>query len=262
MTRRIVKLSAVGALLALPLLASCAYTPSIPAFDAPVVDSANIVDQATEQSLNTLLEDFRSVKGPQIAVLTVSSTGSQTIENFAIDVAREWAVGDAERDDGVLLVVAYDDRTLRIETGSGIEGELTDVQTAAVIEKMKPALRELDPSRAVSVGVSGIIAALTGTAVTPGDYVGPGADTGVTTAVAPNQYPIMSWFLMFLPFAIFAVLQILAVVARGDRRVGGSSWWGSGGGFVGSSSNGGFSSGGGFSGGGGGFSGGGSSGSW
>ena len=264
MTKRFAKLSALVALVALPLLASCAGTTSIPSFSAPVVDEAQIVDAATEQNLNALLEEFQLTNGPQIAVLTVDTTGSQSIEDFSIDVAREWAVGDAKRDDGILITVAFNDRTLRIETGSGIEAELTDVQAARVIEKMKASLRDGDPSRAVSIGVSSVIAELTGsTDETPGPSigVGPGPDSRVIVIGTSNEESPAQLWQMFAVLVFLIIVGIICALLEGGGRVGGSSWWGSGGGFSG----GGFGGGGfgGFSGGGGGgFSGGGSSGSW
>jgi uncharacterized protein len=265
-TKRFAKLSALVALVALPLLASCAGPTSIPSFSAPVVDEAQIVDAATERNLNALLEEFQLTNGPQIAVLTVDTTGSQSIEDFSIDVAREWAVGDAKRDDGILITVAFNDRALRIETGSGIEAELTDVQTARVIEKMKASLREGDPSRAVSIGVSSVIAELTGsTDETPGPStgIGPGPDSQVIViGTSDEESPAQLWQMFAVLVLVFLiVVGIICALLEDGGRVGGSSWWGSGGGFGG----GGFGGGGfgGFSGGGGGgFSGGGSSGSW
>ncbi|MFN9958755.1 MAG: TPM domain-containing protein, partial [bacterium] len=95
-----------------------------------------MIDDAVERNLNAKLEQFRTAVGPQIAVLVVGSTGNQTIEDYGIDVAREWGIGDEQRDDGVLLLIAIDDRKLRIETGSGIEGDLTDVEAGRIIDSV------------------------------------------------------------------------------------------------------------------------------
>ncbi|MEI8161083.1 MAG: TPM domain-containing protein, partial [Actinomycetes bacterium] len=130
-----------------------AAATDIPQFSAPVVDSANILSANVESALNQSLESFRQTSGPQVAILTVSSTGNQSIEDFSIDVARKWELGDKTRDDGVLLVIAFDDRTLRIETGSGIEGELTDVEAGRIIDAIiAPQLKAGDPDAAVREG--------------------------------------------------------------------------------------------------------------
>ncbi len=249
---------AAGALAALPLLSSCGSTQGVPEFSAPVVDRAGVINDSVEARLNTTLEEFRVSNGPQIAVLVVSSIESQGIEDYSIDVARAWGLGDPTRDDGVLLVIAYEDRKFRIETGSGIEGDLTDVQTNAVMEKMKPALRANDPSLAVDIGVSGIIAEITDE--TPAADL-PGFSQGPAVTPDPVSENPFKQFIPFLIVLFFLVVPAFLASLFGSSRGSsyGGSWWPSSGGFSGG--RGGFS--GGFSGGfGGGFSGGGSSGSW
>lgn len=241
---------------------ACGGVGGLPEFSAPVVDDAGVIDDATETSLNAKLEQFRTTVGPQIAVLVVGSTGNQSIEDYSIDVAREWGVGDAQRDDGVLLVIAIDDRTLRIETGSGIEGDLTDVEAGRIIDSVAvPQLRNGDPTAAVVAGVDALTTELSGESY---DFAepAPASGTGTTTRQEVGFTGALFGFFIILMFG----LAIIGSMVRGRRRgVGaldvlsllyvfsGSSR----GGFGGGRGLGGFGGGGG-----GGFSGGGASGSW
>ena len=227
----------------------------IPKFSAPVVDKANILSANVESALNQSLESFRRASGPQVAILTVSSTGNQSIEDFSVDVARKWELGDKTRDDGVLLVIAFDDRRLRVETGSGIEGELTDVEAGRIIDGIiAPQLKAGNPDAAVLNGVSALISEL---AAAPGETV-----TTVAAATSDAQSTGGNIFFTIISF-IFFLIAIVMFVIRGRQRgfgnVAGNALFilatvmrsgggGGGGGFSG--------------GGGGGFSGGGASGSW
>ena len=254
-----------GAALALCLgvaTAACGASGGLPEFSAPVVDDAGVVDDAVENSLNAKLEQFRTTVGPQIAVLVVGSTGNQSIEDYSIDVAREWGVGDAQRDDGVLLVIAIDDRKLRIETGSGIEGDLTDVEAGRIVDLVVvPQLRNDDPTAAVVAGVDALTTELSGQSYDFAETA-PATETTPTTTQEVGFAGALFGFFIILMFG----LAIIGSMVRGRRRgVGaldvlallyifsGSSR----GGFGGGRGLGGFGGGGG-----GGFSGGGASGSW
>jgi uncharacterized protein len=247
---------------ALPLAGGCTAQAELPTFSAPVVDNAGIVGAVKEQALNNDLEAFKLGNGPQIAVLTVSSTGSQSIEDFAIDVARSWGVGDAVRDDGVLIVVAIDDRQLRIETGSGVEADITDVQTSRIIESvMKPLLRANDPEAAVDQGARAVMLELSSDTALNGVTVGPSM-SGTPNGQAPraNTDGISPWSWV-AQAGFFLLVALLAALAQASQRRRSGGAYTAGGSWMSSSGGGGFS--GGFSGGGGGgFSGGGSSGSW
>lgn len=253
-----------AAALALALAATaCGATGGFPEFSAPVVDDAGVIDDTVENGLNAKLEQFRTTVGPQVAVLVVGSTGNQSIEDYGIDVAREWGIGDEQRDDGVLLLIAVDDRKLRIETGSGIEGDLTDVEAGRIVDLVVvPEFRNDNPTAAVVAGVDALTTELSG-----GSYdfteQSPAAGTSTTTTGEVGLAGALFGFFVILVFG----LGVIGTMVRGRRRglgaldiaallyiFSGSSRGGFGGGR---------GLGGGFGGGGGGgFSGGGASGSW
>lgn len=249
---------AACAALGLGLVACGVGNGGAPEFTAPVVDDAGVIDDAVEASLNAKLEAFRVDAGPQIAVLVIRSTGNKSLEDYSIDVARDWGIGDKQRDDGVLLLIALDDRVLRIETGSGIEGDLTDVEAGRIIDAVVvPELKNDNPTAAVSAGVEALTTELSGeTFDYPGDAPATTTTTGTSTQVGIGS---VIFGLMILGF--FGI-GILGTVIRGRRRGLGAldilSLV-----YVFTRSSGGFGGGRGFGGGGGGgFSGGGASGSW
>lgn len=253
------RLLSVAAIVAVGFgVASCGGAGGgLPEFTAPVVDDAGIIDDAVEASLNAALESFRVDVGPQIAVLVIDSTGSKSLEDYSIDIARDWGIGDEQRDDGVLLLIAIDDRVLRIETGSGIEGDLTDVEAGRIIDSVVvPQLRNDNPTAAVSAGVEALTTELSGQAF---DY--PDQAPAATTNTGSTEASIGSVIFGLMILAFFGI-GILGTVIRGRRRGLGAldilSLV-----YVFTRSSGGFGGGRGFGGGGGGgFSGGGASGSW
>jgi uncharacterized protein len=230
---------------------------SIPAFSAPVVDAAGVVPDDVERRVAAALLDYQTRSGNQVAVAVVKSTGDESIEDYTIDLAREWGVGQKGADNGVVLVIAYEDRKLRIEVGRGLEGTLTDLQSGRLIrEQIVPRLRAGDVGGAVEQGAEGIRREL------GDDQVGPAPPT----PAAPDEEPSngVGALGFIVPLAIAGLVL--------SRRLGRGGGWGSpifwGGGYSGSGWGGsGGGSGGGFGGGfggggGGGFGGGGASGSW
>ena len=129
-----------------------------------IVDEADRVEAAVESDLGARLQAYEtSTGGNQIAALVVSSIGDREIEDYANDVFDCWGIGKERADTGVLLVVALEQRRLRIEVGRGLEGDLTDVQAADIIrDVITPRFRAGDVSGGVSAGVQGILTVLGG----------------------------------------------------------------------------------------------------
>lgn len=156
MRRRSAFSGAVVALLAF-LAAPAGADEHLPPFTQPVVDAADVVGPATESEIGAELTDYEARSGNQLAVAVVQTTDGQSIEDYAIDLARSWGVGQQGDDNGVLLVIAYDDRTVRIEVGRGLEGDLTDLQSGRVIrERLVPLLQQGNLDGAVAQGTRAI----------------------------------------------------------------------------------------------------------
>ena len=151
-------------LLAAALLSGAAQATDVPFLSGRVVDNAEILDVATRTSLTDKLKAHEQKTGDQIAVLTVPTIGSDSIEDFAVRVFENWKLGQKDKNNGVLVIVAPKDRKMRIEVGYGLEGTLTDVASARIIRNvMTPAFKDGDYDKGVTAGVDAIIGQLEGT---------------------------------------------------------------------------------------------------
>ena len=254
--------------LALPALAA-ALLP----LTGRVVDQAGMIDAATEQGLFSRLEAFEAKSSDQIVVATLDSLDGDTIEDFANRQFREWGLGQAGEDNGILLLVARDDRKMRIEVGYGLEGTLTDLHSKLIIENtMVPAFRAGDFSGGISKAVDDIIMVLEGNAA---ELEARGERNQQSQDIFGEDIFfalfVILWCTIF--FGSFAIAILVPMYGRKlgpnryrwlgiDWTVGGSSGGGSSGSSGSGWSGGGGGGGGGFSGGGGSSGGGGASGGW
>lgn len=225
-----------------------------PRFTAPLVDEAGVVPDDAERRVDASLRDYQDRSGNQIAVCVIDTTGDAALEDYAIDLAREWGVGTRDDDNGVLLLIAMEDRRLRIEVGRGLEGDLTDIESGRIIrEQITPRLQSGDVGAAIEAGTNAIRAALGDAQAAPVAQPEEAEDDG-------DRFPGAA--LWIVPFLLFGVL---GTIGRRARRRGwgmapifwGGGWGGSGGGGLGTGGGGGWSGGGG-----GDFGGGGASGGW
>ena len=241
-------------LLLLPALAL-----DFPALTGRVVDDANILDPQARAVLTDKLAALEAKTTDQLVVVTLKSLQGTSVEDFGVELGRRWQIGQKGKNNGVLLIVAPNERKVRIEVGYGLEGALTDAVSRLIIENaITPRFRAGDFAGGITRGVDDIISVLTGDA----------AEWQQRAAKRPE--PTTRWdsiLIMLLVFAVFGFVFLTLVGTiprdRGRGRSGGgwSSGSSAGSGWSSGSSGGGFS-GGGFSGGGGSFGGGGSSGSW
>lgn len=246
---------AVGLALLLP--APARAEESIPRNDGWVTDLAGMLNEGQEQALEALMESYRAGSTNEIALLTVPNLGGRALEQLSLEVARTWRIGSAERHNGALLLVARDERKVRIEVGRGLEGNLTDSICGRIIrDVITPAFKQGRYYEGLRAGIEALHAAA------GGDYA--------KIPRPPGRHSRETSFAALLPLVLLVLLFIgLSRGGRGGRRgnMGLLPWlilssMASGGGR----SSGGFRSGGsgGFGGfgGGGGFSGGGASGGW
>lgn len=235
--------------------ASALARQDIPILQQRVTDFTNSLSFAEWRALDNRLQEFEDSTSNQIAILLIKSLQGNSIEEYAVQVFEANKLGQRNKNNGVLVVVAKEDRLIRIEVGYGLEGVLTDAVIFQIIEReIKGNFKKGDFYNGLMSGVSAIIAA------TAGEY---------KAEPRGEKAPLISgiFVLMFFIFLFFFFLPLLSSKRR--YVIGGGSWmyysgWGSVGGGKGSSfgSWGGGSSGGGWSGGGGMSGGGGASGRW
>ncbi|WP_315701369.1 MULTISPECIES: TPM domain-containing protein [unclassified Bradyrhizobium] len=153
----------VALLVCVPFLASAFADVAVPPLTGRVVDQTGTLAASDVASLNQKLKDLETRKGSQVAVLMVPTTQPESIEQFTIRVADAWKIGRKKIDDGALLVVAKNDRRVRIEVGYGLEGSLTDVTSRRIIdEDITPKFRRGDFAGGIAAGVDRIIGVIDG----------------------------------------------------------------------------------------------------
>lgn len=281
------------------VLAVTAGALDVPYLSGRVNDQAMMLEDTFEGQLEEQLRLLEEETGAQVAVLTIASLEGDPIEDFSIRVVQTWKLGREGVDDGVLLLVARDDRRMRIEVGYGLEGALTDAQAGRIIDSlMTPRFREGDFEGGIGSAVGAISAAVRGEALELPEPRPDRALPNIATYVfffifglpfinaALSSRGAAGWvlylflapFFLAVPAAMFGVrVGVIVVLAwligfpllrmilpkpssRKTGSRGGGTFWGP---FIGGGGGGGGGfSGGGFSGGGGSFGGGGASGGW
>jgi uncharacterized protein len=240
---------AVG--VALPAQAALTF----PALTGQVVDTADMLDAASEEHLSQMLKAHQQLTTEQVVVVTVPNLQGTSIEDYGYQLGRHWGIGQKDKDNGALLIVAKDDRKVRLEVGYGLEERLTDAQSSVIINQIiTPAFKQGDFVGGITKGAEAMVQVLGGDPLAE------------PAAGATGSSESSSSMFQSLAFLIVLVIFIFLNMRGGRGGRGGSG----GGGFLtgailgglGSRGGGGGSGGGGFSGGGGSFGGGGASGSW
>ena len=275
-------LAGLGLALTLGFSGLASAQVAVPPLAGHVTDLTATLTPAQKESLEQTLAAFEARKGSQLAVLLLPTTAPEGIDQYALRVAEQWKIGRAKVDDGAILVVAKDDRTLRLEVGYGLEGALSDIVSKRIIsDTIVPRFKQGDYSGGIDAGVAQIIRVVDGEALpSPASQRTQGPDDlrqmfpfllivvlvvgGVLrntigklagSVVTGALVGVLAWLLLgAVLLAVLAGLVATVVTLLGGgavlRGIGGMG--GGRGGFGG----------GGFRGGGGGFGGGGASGRW
>ena len=263
-----VKRFLTGLALAAIMITSPVFAATVPALKGRVNDYAKIIRDSDEREIEEYLASVEQSTGIQIAVLTMPSLDGEDIASFGIKVADKWQLGDKEKDNGALLLVAYEEHDLRIEVGDGLEGSLTDAKCGLILRNVIiPEFKNGNYSAGIKKGVMNMCGIVSGDESAVSRSVREDDSDSSSSDIVAAFFCVL-WLLIF-------VSSISAGARRGRRRGryyhnGNTIAWiaadaalrsmmrGSGGG---GHSSGGFG-GGGFSGGGGHFSGGGASAHW
>ncbi|MGB5179863.1 MAG: TPM domain-containing protein [Gammaproteobacteria bacterium] len=138
--------------------------PDFPALAGRVVDNAGLLPEAVQQQLQQQLAQHEDETSNQVVVVTLPSLQGYAIDDYGYQLGRHWGIGQGERNNGVLLIVAPNEREVRIEVGYGLEGALTDAGSHAIIEDvMLPRFRDNDYQAGILQGVNAILGSLQGT---------------------------------------------------------------------------------------------------
>lgn len=264
----------------------------VPPVPGRVIDQTGTLTTSEINTLSQTLAQFDAKKGTQFAVLIVKSTAPESIEQTALRVAEQWKLGRKKIDDGAILLIAKDDRAVRIEVGYGLEGALNDATSKRIIEQfITPEFRNGNYFAGINAGIQQMIRIADGEPLPPVAAANDGAPSdslrfapvlfmlalavgmvmrsfmghALASVVTGGAVTVLAWVIAgSLFFAVIAgIFAFILTLLGGLKGGGGAGGWSShsGGGFGGGYSGGG-SIGGGFSGGGGSFGGGGASGKW
>lgn len=257
---------AIGLLAALllALTGQAAFAQEFPKLTGRVVDQANLLDPAAEAALSAKLAGLETRTKRQLVVTTLNSLEGYEISDYGYRLGRHWAIGqdgkgETEKDNGVLLIVAPNERKMRIEVGYGLEPVLTDGLSSSIIRNdITPRFKAGDFAGGINAGVDRIVTQLE----LPADEAAKIASAAQQSRNSDEGIPFGA--IIFVLFLIFFVFLPMMRSMKGGKKYrrggmgpviiwggGGSSWGGGGSGF-----------GGGFGGGGGSFGGGGASGGW
>lgn len=246
---------------------SSSFALTVPELTGPVVDQANLLSVEQYNLLDSRLRAISDESSTQIAVLTIPSLEGVDLEVYSMQVADEWKIGSKEKDDGVILLVAFKEKKIRIETGYGVEGSLTDAKSGLIIRSvMAPKFQQGEYGQGIIDAVD-VIAGV----------IGVGDVSYATQMLNAESDPDDTAIPIVIFFVIFYIIMVSGALATKFPGLRWLPWYFlfkgnssgnyrhySGNGFGGYSGSSGFGSGfsGGFSGGGGGFGGGGASGGW
>jgi uncharacterized protein len=174
----------------------------VPKFEARVIDLTGTLTAMQQSMLEEKLQELEARKGSQIAVLIVPTTRPEEIEQYSIRVLDQWKVGRKGIDDGAILLVAKNDRALRIEVGRGLEGSLTDATSNRIIEEtITPLFRQGDFYGGINAGLDQMIRVVDGEPLPPPDQRWQGHAQGVGQGIG-------AW-LPFLFIAVFVAAPLL-----------------------------------------------------
>ena len=220
--------------------------PNFPVLTSPLVDAASILDSDSKTVIENRLRDYETISGHQVAVATVSSLEGYDIRDYGNQLFRKWELGDKQKNDGVLVLVAPNEHKVSIEVGYGLEGDLTDAMSRIIIENaMVPRFKAGDYVGGIHAAINDIEKVIGG----QGEQI---------VERANNQSALTVEDVLPLVILFLVILLIVFNASRGGRILIIPGGFGGGGRFSGG---GGFS-GGGWSGGGGSSGGGGASGGW
>ncbi|MEA3041296.1 MAG: uncharacterized protein QOC65_785 [Sphingomonadales bacterium] len=141
--------------------ANAAAAAELPALTGRVVDQADVIPPERERALAARLQAVEREAGPQFVVVTVPTLGGRSIEEYGTLLGNQWGIGDARRNDGVLLIVAPNERKVRIAVGYGLEASLTNARCAEIIDRdILPRFRQGDLIGGIEAGSAAILARL------------------------------------------------------------------------------------------------------
>lgn len=175
----------------------------VPYLSGHINDEAHLLSAETVSQLESLLTAYEDSTGNQIALLTISTLDGESLEEFSLRVAETWKLGQKGVDNGALLLIAKDDRKLRIEVGYGLEASLTDAMTSFIIDGViTPRFKQGDFETGIREGLQSMIDVADGT-LSEGDIT---YDSG-------DEFPMVMFFVVW--FSIVGIFTLMGITMEG-----------------------------------------------
>lgn len=192
--------------LLLALLLCFQEEPKFPAHQGTINDFANIMTEEAKNDLRAKVAALRDNHGPAVVVVTTPSLYGLTVEDYTNQLFKKWGIGSKKEDNGVLLLIAPNERKARIEVGYGLEGKLTDLEAKAILtEVVRPLFRAGKVSESVVAGTEALIAKLGGTTA------GPPAQ-----APTPQGDTTTMWILLAVVGVVVVIILIMIMTSGGS----------------------------------------------
>lgn len=179
------------------IVASAALALDVPALRGRVNDYADLLSASAEARIEAKLEALERDRGSQVVVLTIPGLEGEALEDYSLRVAETWKIGRAQQDDGALLLIAKNDRAMRLEIGYGLEPVLTDVMSKRILDEiLRPRFRAGDFDGGVERAIDAIDGLIRGTSTLP-----PPTDVGGPSDLPPKMFGVL-WLLFQVPFVL------------------------------------------------------------
>lgn len=186
----------LSVLIFIPLFAFAYQSPGKP--QGFVSDFAGILSPESKSSLEVVLNSFQKETTIEIAVVTIPTLGDETLETYAVELFEEWGTGDEKNDRGALLLVALEEREVRIEVGYGLEGALTDTQANAIVQKVIiPSFKEGDFEKGIEDGTAAMMQVVKG----EGEYI---ETSGNSSNFLLRLFREFGFIILFILLSVFA----------------------------------------------------------
>lgn len=175
-----------------------------PNYKGYVNDLAGVLSSQTAQSLESQLSIYDKQTTNQVVVVTIDSTNPETIEEYSINLAEKWKVGQKGKDNGVIMIFAMKDRAMRIEVGRGLEGDLTDIQSKHILDDIiRPYFKKGDYEKGIIQGIDTVIATLSHT-ITP-----------VSKSSNTSEFEVITFFVIVFTILFLAYSPFTPLGGRG-----------------------------------------------
>lgn len=209
-------LARVTILLCCGLISAVSQALEVPALTGRITDTAGLLDANAKQQYTAMLEAHEAKTGNQIAVLTLASLEGENLEAFTTKVFRTWKLGQKDKNNGVLLLIASQDRKLRIEVGYGLEGTLTDLYSDSIIrDRITPFFKRGDYAQGIGEGLRAMVALLEGEADTPTEDLDPSEDSDPSINLNDGLFGLDLFSDSGPPWPVRILMAIMFLVAIG-----------------------------------------------